>query len=216
MRFDCDRSLKFRSSRRIQWSKTQHQLSVWVMRSWFRNHGTRNLCVLSVFNRFRTTQSSSGAMSSSHWFRCGHIKRTVLVCTSCTHHTSQWSASQREWWRDQDQRSEEGNVCHSYGGHAHHIPHCRRRSQSHHRSRCSTSKFNSVPLVSDRQGLSSAEESESNSSLSQASLLCFRSCSFRICQEFNTQVGWSSVHHLRSSINESDHCRDRLRTQFRG
>ena len=30
---------------------------------------------------------------------------------------------------------------------------------------------------------------EGSSSLSQASLLCFRSCPFRICQEFNTQVG---------------------------
>ena len=44
-------------------------------------------------------------------------------------------------------------------------------------------------VVSDRQGLPSTEESEGSSSLSQASLLCFRSCPFRICQEFNTRVG---------------------------
>ena len=66
MRFNCDCSFEFRSRGWIQWPETQHQLSFWFMRSWFRNHGARNLCVIPISNRFRPPQSPSGTMGSTH------------------------------------------------------------------------------------------------------------------------------------------------------
>ena len=45
--------------------------------------------------------------------RSSHFNCIFIICSSCTSHSSYRSASQWEWWRDQDQRSEDDHVRHS-------------------------------------------------------------------------------------------------------
>ena len=65
MRINCDCSVKFRTSRWIQWSKTQHQVFLRVKRFRIRSF-RRQLRVISVLNRTKSSQSSSGTLGSSH------------------------------------------------------------------------------------------------------------------------------------------------------